>query len=133
MRKFRVRLLDSGSAQGNGSAQAPPAPAPRAARPRVLVVPTPPARPGGPWDLAVYAEGRQADVCIAVMLAGLPETELLREAYLEACLPYRFRDLYLPRNLCAAAAVESRSAEQELERRENLRVLRELRSLQTKD
>jgi len=130
-KNLRVSLPGSGSARGKGGASAPPAP--RTPRPKILVLQRPPVRPDGPFEVEVYSENRQVDVCIATLLDGLPETELLREAYMESRLPYRFRDLFLPRNLCAAAAIEPRTAEQELARVGALRVLRELRSLQAKD
>lgn len=80
-------------------------------------------------DSHVEIFGDGIDVRVEVMLDGqnIPEAEATAEAYLEATLPPRFRALhYLPK-LAGGGQCERRTPETELQRLQDLRVVRALR------
>ena len=75
----------------------------------------------------VYGVGLQ--VHFAQRLAVEVPEEAMADAYLDATLPRRFRDLFFPRNLRAMGQCRQRTATDEAERRFRLELVRALAEL----
>ena len=75
----------------------------------------------------VFADNADAHVALMLDTKGVPEAERTAEEYLEASLPRRFRKLHYSPKLRAVGQCESRGPESELQRLQDLRVVRGLR------